>query len=87
MRDLSAFDALHVLRPAWVTRRGSGSIQNPNADYVRVYVDNLLRGDVQVLRGIAVTDIQSIEYLDSRQATLRYGTNNVGGAILVTTRH
>ena len=51
-----------------------------------VYLDGIRVRGVDVLRHISVSDVQSISYLDALTATIRYGTNHTGGAILVVTQ-
>jgi hypothetical protein len=72
------------LHPSWLRERGRASIELSTP--VRVYINGLPRGGVQVLRALTPRDVLRIQYLDSRQATTAYGTGHTNGAILVTLR-
>ncbi len=87
MDRLNAFEALRRLRPTWLSTRGQAALVAPDRESVRVYVDNLPYGDLVSLKGIPVRSVGSIQHLDGHEATLRYGTGNAEGAILVTTRN
>lgn len=85
-RDLDMYQALQRLRPAWLRVRSTGSIEHAGSEGVRVYVDRIPLGGVEVLRGIAVQTVQQVRYLGGADATLQFGTNHGSGAILITTR-
>ncbi|MCY3548509.1 MAG: Plug domain-containing protein [Gemmatimonadetes bacterium] len=81
---LSALDVVRRLRPRWLTGRGQGS---GGMNRPQVLQDGTRLGDPDnALRSIAVSDIESIRYLSASDATMRYGTNFPGGAIVVTSR-
>jgi len=81
---LSALDVVRRLRPRWLTGRGQGS---GGMNRPQVLQDGARLGDPDnALRSIAVSDIESIRYLNASDATMRYGTNFPGGAIVVTSR-
>jgi len=81
---LSALDVVRRLRPRWLTGRGQGS---GGMNRPQVIQDGARLGDPEnALRSMAVSDIQSIAYLNASDATMRYGTNYPGGAIIVTSR-
>jgi hypothetical protein len=81
---LSAFEIVQRLRPMWLQPRGVDSFRQSNA--VAGYLDGLRIGDVSALRNIRANDIKEIRYLDSRQATTRFGVGHPSGAVLVETR-
>lgn len=76
--DLNAYEAVRRLRPAWLRSR--------TTDGPSVYVDGMRGGGMDDLRTLDTADIQEIRFLSASDATTRFGTNNVDGAILVTTR-
>ncbi|MDX1566596.1 MAG: hypothetical protein R3223_02275 [Longimicrobiales bacterium] len=79
----TAYNAIQRLRPAWLRARGSsftGGRQLPS-----VFVDGTRYGEIDALRSLNVSEIAEIEYLDSRDATTRFGTGYPAGAIMVTT--
>jgi hypothetical protein len=82
----SAYEVVQALRPNWLRGRSPGTVQNPGAGAVVVYVDDLRVGGVEHLRSLASTTISSMRFLDPGDATTRFGTGHMGGAILVTAR-
>ena len=82
----TAYEAVQFARPRWLTGRQSpmGGSRNPSQPVV--YLDGLLFGDLSELRRIRATEVERMEYLNPSDATIRFGTNHDGGAILVTTR-
>lgn len=78
-----AFSMVQMLRPRWLNTRGSVSFTQGGEAYVRVYMDGIPIGGPDALKNIVPANIASLEYLDSRSATQRYGTNHPHGAILV----
>jgi len=84
---LDAFEALRRLKPHWLSGRGQTALLDPERQSVRVYLDGMLNGDVASLRRVSMQTVGQIQFLDSRTATLRFGTGHAEGAILVTTRH
>lgn len=79
----NTFDAIRMLRPNWLRKRGAMSVTQ-TSDIV-VYVDNVQIGGLQALHSIPVTSITSVQFLDAATATQRWGTGHVHGAILVHT--
>jgi hypothetical protein len=84
---VSAYEAIERLRPVWLRDRG---VNSPSAAYMddtlpRVHVDTTPY-DLEALRSFRTSDIQTIAFMDGRDATTRYGTGYVNGLILVTTR-
>lgn len=84
--DLSAYEAIRRLKPGWLRYRGQSVLTSPGREGLRVYVNGSLYGEADALSQIRVPDIERIEYLDARVATLRFGTGHTVGAILITTR-
>ncbi len=79
------WDAIQQLRPEYLRTRGVSSIRNPGADIPRVFVDNLEMGDVQFLKSMHTGDVAEVQRLSAEQATTRWGTGYVGGALLIFT--
>jgi hypothetical protein len=87
-QHLNAFDAIRQTRPQWLRNtRGQSSLRQSSSDRrgLRVYVDGVLLGGAADLRSLEVRAIHEARFLDSRQATTRFGTNHAEGAIVVTT--
>ncbi len=79
------YDALRQVRPEFLQRRGFSSIQSPQADVPRVFVDNVEMGDVEYLKILNPSDVVEVQRLSAEQATTRWGTGYIGGALLVFT--
>jgi hypothetical protein len=84
--QLSAFQAVELLRPIWLRIRGAVSMESSSSQGVRLYVDGNPRGWAKELEGILASDILEMRFLDSREATIRYGTGYPDGVIVVTTK-
>ena len=77
---LTAADVVRRLRPRWLQGRGG-------ANAPILILDGARMGDAaNALRSISVSDISEMSYLNASDATMRYGTNFTGGAIVVTSR-
>lgn len=76
-QNSDVYQALRRLEPTWLRYRGGEP---------EVLVDGLRRGPVQVLRQILVQDVGSITFLSPSEATNRYGTGFLHGAILIESR-
>src|SRR6058998_3646419 len=72
-------------QPARIQRRGRASIYQE--DQVRVILDHLPVDDLQVLKQVAASDIETIEVLTGLDATTRYGGASTTGAIVITTNN
>ena len=81
---LSALDVVRRLRPRWLQGRGAGT---GGSNVPQLIVDGARMGNAQdALRTLSVSDIQELRYLNASDATMRFGTNFPGGAIMVTSR-
>lgn len=81
---LTALDVVRRLRPRWLTGRGAGTA---GSNTPQLILDGARMGNAaSELRSIAVSDISELQYLSASDATMRYGTNYPGGAIVVTSR-
>ena len=70
--------------PSRIQRRGRTSIYLD--DQVRVVVDNVRIGDLQMLQQIAATDISKIQVLNAMDATTYFGGTSASGVVIITTR-
>ncbi len=82
---LDTYEIVRQLRPAWVRARGSPSLQGRDQGFAVVYIDQSRFGMVDSLRQIDPVAIAEIRYMNPSDATTRFGTGHMGGAILVTT--
>ena len=82
---LTARQAIEQLRPQFLRTRGTTTLGNAQtSDVIWVYFDGTRMGTVDVLNNIGVHEVREIRYLSPSEATNRYGTGHVQGAILVT---
>lgn len=80
----SMYQAIQRLRPVWLRPRGSnlaGELFLP-----MVFVSGARYGDLQSLRNLRASDVRRARFMNSGDATTRYGTGYPGGIILVTMR-
>lgn len=82
----SAYDMIAQLRPEFLRSRGATSLGNTTPPATTVYLDGVKYGDLQSLRQISGEHVTRVDYLNGSEATTRYGTDHVGGAILITTK-
>jgi hypothetical protein len=84
---LTVFQAVERLRPAWLRGRVS-TIRgaSPQRYYAHVFLDGIPSGELEVLNGMNVRDVQEIRFRSASEATTRYGTGYPGGIIEVLTR-
>lgn len=88
LRETSVDDvmeAISLLRPQWLRSRPSRTPANPNP-VVGVVIDGRVQSTREDLAQIPIGDVQLIEFMNSADATIRFGTGYTGGAIVVTTR-
>jgi len=79
VQQLDLQQAIQRLRPRWLRGRAGAT---PS-----VVVDGTMRPEgVSALQAIRVSEVQELAFLSSSDATMRYGTGNTGGAIIVTTK-
>lgn len=81
----NAYDAVRMLRPAFLQSHGQGTVSGSDTGYPRVYLNHLLYGDLQSLRTIDVSAISEIHYYTAAEASNRFGLGNMSGAIEVVT--
>jgi hypothetical protein len=78
--QLDLFDAVNRLRPTWLRPGSRGTMPG-------VIVDGTPQaGGVESLRSMRASDASELRFLNSSDATTRYGTGYTAGAIVVSTR-
>jgi hypothetical protein len=84
---ISAYEALERLRPTWLRDRGVNSPSPQYADDTmpRLHIDQTPY-PLDNLKSMRTTDIESMRFMSSGDATTRYGTGYVNGLIEVRTR-
>lgn len=78
----TAYEAIERLRPWYLSLTRTRGASGERA----VYVDGMRLGGLDALRGIPSASVREIRTLDSREATMRFGTGHSAGAIVVLTR-
>jgi hypothetical protein len=82
---LTARQVIEQLRPQFLRTRGTTTLGGAGtSDVIWVYFDGTRMGTIEVLNNIGAHEVREIRYLSPSEATNRYGTGHVQGAILVT---
>jgi hypothetical protein len=81
----NAYELVQALRPAWLRIRGPTTFR-PGGDPIMVYLETQRLGTVDQLRNVAAGSIESIRFLDRREASLQFGPGHVNGAIVISMR-
>lgn len=82
----NAYDAIHKLRANFLSSRGKMTFYDEASPMPTVYVDEQRYGDFSLLTTIPAEVIATIRLYRAWDATTRYGMNNMGGVIAITTR-
>lgn len=80
----TAYHAIEILRPTFLRARGQQSFSGSQSPVA--YVNGQRWGNLESLRNLTADDVFSIRRLSASEAQSRYGLDNIGGAIEVTTR-
>ena len=83
---VTAYDAIHKLRANFLSQRGLTSFYNTSSPMPTVYLDGQRYGEVSILQSIPADVVATIRLYRAWEATTRYGMNNMGGVIAITTR-
>lgn len=83
-RTDTAYELVQRERPSWLRSRGSSF--SGDRTLPRLIVDGTDYGRLDALRQFRVSDVEEIRYLSASDATTRFGTGYMGGAILLETR-
>ena len=82
----TAYDAIAQLRPEYLRSRGRSSLRSAAPPTAVVYVNDIRYGDLLSLKAISIEGVHMIAYMSASDATTRFGTDHLGGAILITTK-
>lgn len=83
----TALEAIQRLQPRMLEKqRGPSSINFEDQAQIMVYVDGSRLGGIESLTLIQSAAIVEIRFLSASEATIRYGSGNAAGAIVITTR-
>jgi hypothetical protein len=88
------YDVIERLRPNMLRTHGpmsriSGATPadaGASASHINVYLNGTWIRDVSMLRSIQAASVKQVQYLNASDATTRFGTGHVGGAILITSK-
>jgi hypothetical protein len=83
---LNAYEVVQQLRPHFLRMRGSRSLTGTRPEEPVVYVDNIRSGGLASLRDLRAAAIEEIRFIPAADATTRWGTGHMGGAILIKLR-
>jgi hypothetical protein len=83
---MTAYDVIQQLRPQFLRIRSGRSIQGSGQAEPVIYVDNIRSGGLAALRSIRAESVEEIRYIGASDATTRFGTGHMAGAILVRLR-
>lgn len=79
------FEVVRKLRPRWLQSRAPATARGRQS--IAIILDGVRQdGGPEVMRGFRTGDIQSVQYMNARDATTRYGTDMTGGALVIQTR-
>lgn len=82
----SAYDLVAQLRPEYLRSRGTSSLRDLRPPTATVYLDGVRYGSLETLRTMSGEQIERIQYINAADATTRFGTGHVGGALIIKTR-
>ena len=80
----NAYDLVDRLRPTMM--RARANTQQGESIPVKAAVDDRLLGDLTQLRTVPASQVKEIRYLSGTDATQRWGTGFISGAIQVITK-
>lgn len=80
----TALQMIQRLRPLWLRNRGVVGVRNEPP--IPVYVNNQRVGESSPLERYTAGELRELRFLNSTQATQRFGTGHPSGAILLTLR-
>ncbi|HJU67935.1 MAG TPA: Plug domain-containing protein [Gemmatimonadaceae bacterium] len=76
-------EAIQRLRPHFFFSRGRTSLRGSNNPRPTVIVNNVPQASFESLRTISANDVQYVRFLRAPEATTRFGTGYMAGAIEV----
>ena len=82
----TALELVERLRPLWLRSRGGRS--TPLTTEIVVYQDNIMLGDIEMLRSVPIDLVSSVRSLDSAEAggLAGLGSRHVERVIMIITR-
>jgi hypothetical protein len=80
------YEAVRVLRPAWLMRSRPTAIRQQQQAQLIVYIDGTRYGNMESLRQIVPSGVFVVRYYSPGEAEGRFGPGHLLGAIEVITR-
>lgn len=82
---MDLFTLIQRRRPQWLTNRAPTTAQG--RQLISVIMDGVKQqGSIEILRSMRAGDVEEVQYMNARDATTRYGTDMMAGAIVVVTK-
>jgi hypothetical protein len=89
----NVLEVIQRLRPAMLRPRGSTTNQSASPEMsqatsltIVVYMDDIRLGETSQLSGVNIDNVREIRYINSRDATTRWGTGHTAGVIQVISK-
>ena len=88
----STYDLVQRLRPSMLAAHGTEAGPQSRSPMweanssIKVYLDGIRYGGVESLATIPASSVVEVRWLSAMDATTRFGTGNIAGAIAVTSR-
>ena len=82
----SVYEAVRALRPRWLQARAGATFSSATQQTAMVYIDGQLRGGLDEMWRLIPGEVSELRFMSASDATTRFGTNHIGGAIVITTR-
>jgi hypothetical protein len=81
----NAYDAVRMIRPAFLNSHGPTSLTATDPGTPRVYLNHQYFGELDSLKNLEVSAIREIHYYNTAEASARFGLGNASGVIEVIT--
>ena len=82
----TVYEAVRALRPRWLQARAGATFSSRELQTAMVYIDGQLRGGLDEMHTLVPVEVGELRFMSASDATTRFGTNHIGGAIVITTR-
>ena len=80
-----AWDLISNVRPHFLRSQSAQSLNDRDPVYAVVYVDEILRGELESLKSLSMEGVKSIQFIPPYDTTARFGQTLQGGAIVIRT--
>ncbi|GMV05918.1 MAG: hypothetical protein AMXMBFR53_21950 [Gemmatimonadota bacterium] len=79
------FEVVRKLRPRWLQSRAPATARGRQS--IAIILDGVRQdGGPEMMRSFRAGDIGSVQFMNARDATTRYGTDMTGGALIILTK-